>query len=89
MIKDVIKNKAAAISAGIILIIALLAVFVPFLLPWDAVRQDLASRLSPPGAGHLLGTDALGRDVLTRLLYGTRVSLAVALIPTGLAVLAG
>lgn len=89
MIKAVIKNKAAAISAGIILIIALLAVFTPFLLPWDAVRQDLASRLSPPGAGHLLGTDALGRDVLTRLLYGTRVSLAVALVPTGLAVLAG
>ena len=89
MMKAFIQNKAAVISAGIIIIIALLAVIVPFLSPYDPVRQELSSRLLAPQAGHIFGTDELGRDVFIRLFEGTRISLIIAVIPTALAVLVG
>ena len=89
MIRALIKNKAAVISAGIIILIALLAVFVPVFSSVDPIRQDLSLRLQPPDASHLFGTDELGRDVFTRLFYGTRVSLVIAVVPTALAVLVG
>ena len=89
MSKSFIKNKAAVISVVIIVIITLMAIFAPFLTPYDPARQDLAVRLRAPGAEHLFGTDELGRDVFARMLYGARVSLMVALLPTALAVLTG
>ena len=75
-------NKLAVFSAFVILFFLLLAVCAPLLTPYSFEDQDLLSRLSAPSAKHLLGTDELGRDVLTRLLYGARVSLAVGIIPT-------
>ncbi|MCR5106884.1 MAG: ABC transporter permease [Lachnospiraceae bacterium] len=89
MAKAFLKNKVALISLSIIIIVTLMAVFAPFLTPYDVDRQDLLARLNAPGAGHLLGTDELGRDVFTRMLYGTRVSLLIATIPTALAVFIG
>ena len=89
MLKSFIKNKAAVISAAIIIFIALMALFAPVFSPYDAVRQDLSLRLTPPGFDHVFGTDELGRDVFTRLFTGTRVSLVIAVIPTALAVLLG
>ncbi len=89
MIKAFFQNKVAVISAIIIILIGLLAVFVPIFSSGDAARQDLSSRLSAPGPGHILGTDELGRDVFTRLFTGTRVSLVIAIIPTALAVIFG
>lgn len=89
MIKVLLKNKAVVISASIISAIVLLAVFVPLFSSFDPERQDLALRLTAPGSEHILGTDELGRDVFTRLFAGTRISLLIAMIPTGLAVLLG
>ena len=89
MTKTIIKNKVAVISAIIIIIIGLLAVFAPVFSPYDAVRQELSSRLTAPSSSHILGTDELGRDVFTRLFTGTRISLIIAIIPTALAVLVG
>lgn len=89
MVKALVQNKTAVISAGIIIFIAMLAVFIPTFSPIDPERQDLAMRLQAPDALHLFGTDELGRDVFTRLFYGTRVSLMIALIPTALAVTTG
>ena len=89
MIKTFFRNKAAVISAVIIILIGLLALFAPMFSPYDAARQDLSSRLSAPCPGHILGTDELGRDVFTRLFTGTRVSLLIAIIPTALAVITG
>ncbi len=89
MIRDLIHKKTALISAGIIILIVLLALFVPVLSPYDPLRQDLSSRLMAPGAGHPFGTDVLGRDLFTRLFYGARVSLIIAVVPTALAVLLG
>jgi peptide/nickel transport system permease protein len=89
MIKKIFQNKVAAISAIVIILIGLLAVFVPVFSSYDAIRQDLSARLTAPGNGHILGTDELGRDVFTRLFTGTRISLVIAVIPTALAVLLG
>lgn len=76
------NNKLAVFSAILIVVFILLALLAPVLTPYGLEEMDLMARLSPPSAKHLLGTDELGRDVLTRLLYGARVSLAVGIIPT-------
>lgn len=83
------NNKLAVFSAVVIVIFILLALLAPFLTPYGLEDVDLLSRLAPPSAQHLLGTDELGRDVLTRLLYGARVSLAVGIIPTVISMLIG
>lgn len=83
------NNKLAAVSAVVILIFILAAIFAPMLTPYAFDEQDLLARLAAPSAGHLLGTDELGRDVFTRLLYGARVSLAVGVIPTVVSMLVG
>lgn len=65
------------VGASLLLILATLAVSAPVVAPHDPLRQDLALHLDPPSRTHPLGTDRLGRDVLSRLLYGARLSLAV------------
>ncbi|MBQ3787035.1 MAG: ABC transporter permease, partial [Lachnospiraceae bacterium] len=84
-----LQNKAAVISTVIILLIIILSVLAPFLTRYDETGQDLLNRLMPPGNGHIFGTDELGRDVFTRVFYGTRVSLLIGLFPTALAVVVG
>lgn len=83
------NNKLAVFSFFVIVVFILLAVFAPLITPYGLEEVDLMSRLSAPSAKHLLGTDELGRDVLTRLLYGARVSLAVGVIPTVISMLIG
>ena len=83
------ENKTAVISfAGIVLMI-LAASLAPFLTPYEENDMDLLHRLSPPSAEHLLGTDEGGRDVLTRLLYGARVSLLIGVVPALLSLVLG
>ncbi len=76
------ENKLAAISAVVILLFFLAALFAPLLTPYEYSEMDLMNRLSAPSAAHLLGTDEGGRDILTRLLYGSRVSLLAGVLPT-------
>lgn len=83
------SNKLAVVSAVIIVLFLLAALLAPVLTPYAFDEQDLLSRLAAPSAEHLLGTDELGRDVLTRMLYGARVSLAVGIIPTVISMLVG
>ena len=83
------RNKMAL--AGLFVIIGLFAVslLAGILAPEDPDRPNLKARLQPPGPGHILGTDALGRDVLSRLIWGSRVSLKVGLVSVGLATAIG
>ena len=83
------ENKLAVISAVVICLFALAAILAPFLTPYDFDEMDLLSRLATPSAKHLLGTDEAGRDVLTRMLYGSRVSLLVGIVPTVASMLIG
>ena len=75
-----------AIGLTLTLIIAALALAAPLLAPADPTTLHLSHTLQSPGEGFWLGTDALGRDVLSRLLYGARTSLSVGLVAVGLAV---
>lgn len=83
------ENKLAVISFGVIILFILAAVFAPLLTPYTYDEMDLANRLAPPSAAHLLGTDEGGRDVFTRLLYGARVSLLIGIVPTLLSMMIG
>ncbi|MEU9398401.1 ABC transporter permease [Streptomyces sp. SID4985] len=72
-------NKLAVLGLAIIVVLILIAIFAPLLTPHDPLKQDLNSTLLSPGAGHWLGTDALGRDQLSRLIYGSRIAVIVGL----------
>jgi peptide/nickel transport system permease protein len=72
----------AMVGLVIVLVWALLAILAPWIAPADPQTQDIARRLEPPSAEHLFGTDELGRDVLSRVLHGARIS-----IPSGLIVI--
>jgi len=74
------KNKPAIISLGVIIILCLTAVLADFLAPRDPTEQNLDYRLKPPNTDYLLGTDELGRCILSRIIYGSRVSLIVGII---------
>lgn len=90
-------NRTLTAGLVLLLLIVLAAVCAPLLTSWDPIQQDLTKSLLPPGNGHLLGTDQLGRDVFARLLYGARTDLRVGalavlfpfLIGTALGLLAG
>lgn len=84
------EKKMAALSGVVILLMILMALFAPVLTPYSYEEiVDPFRRLAPPSAEHLLGTDELGRDVFTRLLYGARISLLVGIVPTLLSMVAG
>ena len=75
-----IARKVPWVPLTVIGFLLVVAVFAPIMATHDPLQVSIVDRLSSPGAGHLLGTDVLGRDILSRLLYGTRASLAVALL---------
>jgi peptide/nickel transport system permease protein len=85
-------NPLTLLGLAILLALVLVAAFAPWLAPFAPNDQDLAHRLAPMGGIHALGTDQLGRDILSRLIYGSRVTLAIIVLvavisaPIGLAV---
>jgi len=83
------RDKAALVSGVIVTVLVLVAVFAPWLAPYDYTQQVMANRYATPGGANLLGTDHLGRDVLSRLMFGARISLMVGLISVGIAVTFG
>ena len=83
------ENKLAVVSFVVIVLFVLAAVLAPLLTPYSFSEMDLLHRLSPPSAEHLFGTDEGGRDIFTRMLYGSRVSLLVGVLPTLLSMAAG
>lgn len=83
------KNKLAMVGLFIILAMTFAAIFAPFLTPFERDKTNLANTNAPPDSEHLLGTDSLGRDILTRLLYGGRISLTIGFVSTGLRILIG
>ncbi len=82
-------TRTTMAAVGVLALFALLAVFAPVLAPADPAALHLTDRLLPPGHGHLFGTDELGRDVLSRVLYGARISLVVAVTVVALSLAVG
>ncbi|MCS5551120.1 MAG: ABC transporter permease [Gammaproteobacteria bacterium] len=82
-------NKLALFGASFVIILILLALLTPLIAPYEYDFQNRALSASGPSASHLLGTDYLGRDLLTRMLYGSRISLMVGFIATAVALIIG
>ncbi|OGS19276.1 MAG: peptide ABC transporter permease [Elusimicrobia bacterium RIFOXYA2_FULL_50_26] len=83
------KNKLAFGGALLLAALTLCALAAPLVAPYEPAQQDLTHRLMPPSAAHLLGTDDLGRDVFSRLVYGIRISLTVGFVAVGIATIIG
>ena len=84
-----VSNKLSLFGSVYILIIIFLALITPFIAPYDYAYQNLELGPSPPSPEHWLGTDTLGRDLLTRMMYGSRVSLMVGFLATIVALTIG
>jgi peptide/nickel transport system permease protein len=86
------RSGATLGGATVLALVTLAALAAPWLAPHNPLLQDIGNRLAPPGAAHLLGTDGLGRDLLSRLLYGARTTLgltglvALLMVPIGLSI---
>jgi peptide/nickel transport system permease protein len=83
------RNKLAVFGLVVVTILFLTAIFAPVIAPSDPDAQDYALTLRPPGEGGLMGTDSLGSDVFSRVVYGARISLESSLISVGIAILVG
>jgi peptide/nickel transport system permease protein len=83
------KNKVAVVCLFIIFAVFLIAIFASEIAPYPYAKQDYSNIYSPPGREHLLGTDQLGRDILSRLIYGAGQSLQLAIVSTAIASVIG
>jgi peptide/nickel transport system permease protein len=83
------RNQLAVIGGVVVSILVLVALFAPAIAPWDPNRPDTKRVFAPPSKSHWFGTDQLGRDVLSRVVYGSRVSLAVGFVSVGIATVIG
>ena len=82
-------NKKAVVGLILLLMIGGAAIFAPYLTPHSPIEQNMMNRLQGPSRTHLLGTDHFGRDVLTRLIYGARISLRIGFLSVGIGMLFG
>lgn len=95
ILKSLLRSKTGLVGSIIVLIVALIAIFAPWLAPYDPAEINVAKMLKPPiwidgsDPAHILGTDNLGRDILSRIIYGSRVSLLVGIAAVVLAGLIG
>ena len=85
----ILRNRIALAGAVILLGLSVVAVLAPWIAPYDPLHVNLPDALLPPCTAYPLGTDQLGRDVLSRLIYGTRISLTIGFIAVGIAVVVG
>lgn len=80
--RRLLRNPLTAVGVGVIVLLALVAAFAPWIAPFDPLKQDLGRALQPPGATHWFGTDEFGRDVFSRLVHGTRITLFIVALVT-------
>src|SRR3989449_9317306 len=83
------RNRLALAGLWVVLGIALVAIFAPWFAPASPIKPDFGNLLQPSTATHPMGTDDLGRDVLSRVIYGARTALLAGVISVGIAVIAG
>ena len=88
-VQGLVRNKGALAGLIILLLLILAAIFAPLITTYDPIKIDPPSRTLPPSRDHWMGTDAFGRDIYTRVVYGARVSLPVGLIAVSIAATVG
>lgn len=84
-----LRQKTAIFGLIIVCLLLLTALLAPLLAPYDPVASDLPSRLQAPSAAHFLGTDELGRDILSRIFYGSRISIQIGILAVGISLIFG
>lgn len=89
MLRTLLRNPTAATGTVLVTGYLLVALVGPLLAPYDPMLQHLGSRLSPPSGAHWFGTDSLGRDLLSRVLHGSRLSISAGLVVVAVAVVIG
>ena len=89
LIRLMLRQPLGTIGAVVLLVMVVAAIFAPYLVPYDPIAGDPAALYKPPSAVYWLGTDAFGRDILSRLIYGARISLIVGFGASLLGVIAG
>jgi len=87
--KHLRRNRLAMVGLAVLLLFLLCAIFAPFITPFDPIKTDFGNTLQDPSSENLLGTDWLGRDSFSRILYGSRISLAIGLISVTIGMLIG
>ncbi len=88
-IARLLRHRLAVIGLILSSLVLLVALFAPLLAPYDPLALNIPQRLQPPGADHWMGTDHLGRDILSRVIYGARISLQVSVVSVALGSLIG
>lgn len=88
-LRQFLRNRSAVGGLIVLVAMVLAAVFAPHLTPFDPLETDFRARYQPPSVEHIMGTDRVGRDVASRILYGARISLRVGLVAVSIAVLLG
>ena len=83
------RNKAAVVGMSVVLLLVAVAIFAPLLAPYDPNQTNMKVRLKGPSAEHPLGTDNFGRDMLSRIIYGSRISLYVGFVAVGIGAIFG
>ena len=83
------KNKMAMVCAAVLLFLVLVAIFAPLLTPYDPTYQDYSAVLAEPSFAHPFGTDEFGRDILSRIIYGSRVSISIGIVAQMIACVVG
>ena len=83
------RNRLAMVGLTIVVVLAIVAVLEPVITPYDPFEQNLRNTLQPPGADHWFGTDVLGRDLYSGIIYGTRLAMIVGLLTVTFALLIG
>ena len=89
LFRAVVRHRLARVGLAIIAVLCFIAIFASILAPYSPYDQDLYRVLAPPSSIHWLGTDNLGRDLFSRILYGARVSLFVGIVSSALSALIG
>jgi peptide/nickel transport system permease protein len=85
----ILRNRLATLGLVLVVLVCLTALFAPYLATHDPLQMNLADRLMTPSSGHLFGTDIYGRDMFTRIVFGTQIAMRVAFGAVLLAALIG
>jgi len=88
-LRALLRSPSGAVGLAIVTILVVAAVFAPVIAPYDPFRMASGPRLAPPSAEHWMGTDQLGRDVFSRILYGARLTLQIGVIAVGISLTSG
>lgn len=88
-LRILVSDPMGALGLGLVLVFISMALFAPWLAPYDPIKLAVMEKFQPPSLSHWAGTDQLGRDLLSRIIFGARTALSIALISVGIAGIAG